>query len=88
MVCHVERSLLLSNGKLAAEGLMQNSLPQRLWALGGHLEEGRVGELLDVVAVGETIFAEKTAVVPERLAGLLTASCCQDLCFRIADPIT
>jgi hypothetical protein len=36
-----------------------------------HLEEEQVGELLDVVAVGEAVVAEDIAVVPELLDNLL-----------------
>ncbi len=43
----------------------------RLGALVGHLEEEQVGELLDVVAVGEPVVAEQIAVVPELLDDLL-----------------
>jgi hypothetical protein len=37
----------------------------------GHLEEEQVGELLDVVAVGEAVVAEQVAVAPELLDDLL-----------------
>jgi len=37
----------------------------RLGPLVGHLEEQQVGELLDVVPVGEAVVAEDIAIVPE-----------------------
>jgi hypothetical protein len=40
-------------------------LPGRLGLLVGHLEEEQVGELLEVVAVGEAVVAEDVAVGPE-----------------------
>ncbi|MEA2594697.1 MAG: hypothetical protein QOF01_1166, partial [Thermomicrobiales bacterium] len=36
----------------------------------GHLEEEEVGELLDVVAVGEAVVAADVAIVPEFLDDL------------------
>jgi hypothetical protein len=47
----------------------------RLGALVGHLEEEEVGQLLDVVAVGEAVVAQDVAVVPEFLDDLLAVSC-------------
>ena len=44
--------------------------PRRLRLLVRHLEEQQVGELLDVVAVGEAVVAEDVAVVPELLDDL------------------
>ena len=40
---------------------------RRLRLLVGHLEEEQVGELLEVVAVGEAVVAQDVAVVPEAL---------------------
>lgn len=38
---------------------------RRLGSLVGHLEEERIDELLDVVAVGHAVVAQRTAIVPE-----------------------
>jgi hypothetical protein len=37
----------------------------------GHLKEEQVGELLDVVAVGQAVVPEDVAVIPELLNDLL-----------------
>ena len=40
-------------------------VPWRLGALVRHFEEEQIGELLDVIAIGEAVIAEDVAVVPE-----------------------
>ena len=42
-------------------------LAELVLLLVGHLEEEQVGELLDVVAVGDAVVAQDVAVVPEAL---------------------
>ncbi len=44
--------------------------PRRQRLLVGHLEEEQIGELLDVVAVGEPVVAQHVAVFPELLNDL------------------
>ena len=48
----------------------------RLRPLVGHLEEEQVGQLLDVIAVGEAVVTEEVAVVPELLDKLLRVVNC------------
>ena len=56
-------------------GRCDGSVAGRLRPLVGHLEEEQVGELLDVVAVGQAVVAQDVAVVPELLDDLLTMVC-------------
>lgn len=58
-------------GPVQPGGDGRGTAPGGLGLLVGHLEEEQVGELLDVVAVGEAVVAEDVAVVPELLDDLL-----------------
>src|ERR671926_1486893 len=58
-------------GPVVAVGHRRGTAPGRQGLLVGHLEEEQVGELLNVVAVGEAVVAEQVAVAPELLDDLL-----------------
>ena len=46
---------------------MTRSLLQLAHLLVGHLEEEQVGELLDIVAIGDAVVPQDVAVVPQAL---------------------
>ena len=65
------RPARVSAGQSKPAGIARRLVVRRLRPLVRHLQEEQVGELLDVVAVGQAVVAQDVAVVPELLDDLL-----------------
>ena len=67
MVEQVVAVLLEQAGPTVLVGNLARLIVRGLRALGGHLEEEQVRQLLDVVAITHPVVAQDIAVVPEFL---------------------